>query len=506
VTTRPPRRAGLLAEVLASLALVMAAATGVLAVVLVAHHEAAQRELLAAALASEARAPGPVLRQVVPGTQWWTLAPGGAARARDPGAGPPDAESRALAEEARRSGSTLLRTGGSDEPLRFAVPLGAGGAVAVARLPVEASVRIQAAPRRVALGVLVADAAIFTAFGASLMRRRLVVPLRRLRDAAEATAAGASGARVPEEGAREAAELASAFNTMVEALERRTGALEKAVSDLRAANQDVRRARAGLERAERLAAVGRLAAGVAHEVGNPMGAILAFLDLARRDAGLTDGGRAHLERAAREGERVREILRRLLDFSRPARGVPAPLDLAAAAGETVALVRAQRRYERVAFEVERAPDAPQALADPHAVTQILLNLVLNAADAARAGAAPRVRLRVRGAALARRRDDAGAEPSARARWDAVECAVEDNGPGVAPEDRERIFDPFFTTKPPGEGTGLGLANALRQAEESGGTLELAQAGPEGGARFVLRLPAAAAAGEASSDLRADRST
>jgi signal transduction histidine kinase len=103
---------------------------------------------------------------------------------------------------------------------------------------------------------------------------------------------------------------------------------------------------------------------------------------------------------------------------------------------------------------------------------------------------PRVSLRVRGAALARRRDDAAGAPAARARWDAVECAVVDSGPGVSEEDRERIFDPFFTTKPPGEGTGLGLANALRQAEENGGELELAPATGAGGACFVLRLPAA----------------
>jgi signal transduction histidine kinase len=111
---------------------------------------------------------------------------------------------------------------------------------------------------------------------------------------------------------------------------------------------------------------------------------------------------------------------------------------------------------------------------------------------------------VRGAALARRRDDAADAPAARASWDAVECAVVDNGPGVSEEDRERIFDPFFTTKPPGEGTGLGLANALRQAEENGGALELGPTPEAGGACFVLRLPAAQA-GDAGS-VRLSRST
>lgn len=498
------RRAGLLAEVLASLALVMAAATGVLAVVLVAHHESAQRALLGAALAAEARA-GSGHRPVVPGTQWWLVAPDGAARAREAGALAPDPGTLALADEARRAGAALLRTGGAGQPLRFATPVDATGAVAAARVPPEAAGRLIATPRRVALGVLLADAVIFTWFGVGLMRQRLVLPLRRLRDAAEAIAAGDAGARAPEEGARETAELAAAFNAMVAALAGRSEALAKAVGDLRAANQDLRRARAGLERAERLAAVGRLAAGVAHEVGNPMGAILAFLDLAARDAGLSEAGRSHLARAGREGERVREILRRLLDFSRPARGVAAALDLAAAAEETAALVRAQQRYAGVEIRVEARPDAPRAWADPHAVAQILLNLVLNAADAARASAEPRVRLCVRGAGRARRAEDAPGSEAARRHPDAVECAVEDSGPGVAEEDRERIFDLFFTTKAPGEGTGLGLANAQRLAEENDGALELAaSAAGAGGACFVLRLPAAAAPGDGDSEVRAPR--
>jgi signal transduction histidine kinase len=188
---------------------------------------------------------------------------------------------------------------------------------------------------------------------------------------------------------------------------------------------------------------------------------------------------------------VRRILRQLLDFSRPARGAPAWLDLARAASETLELVRAQPRYAAVSFAVSAERDAPRAWADPGAVGQILLNLVLNAADAVREGGAPRVELRVRGAALVPRAGEGAGAARGRRSFDAVECLVCDAGPGVPEEDRERIFDPFFTTKPPGQGTGLGLANSLRLAEEQGGALELASA-PEGfRTAFVLRLPCAA---------------
>jgi len=160
-----------------------------------------------------------------------------------------------------------------------------------------------------------------------------------------------------------------------------------------------------------------------------------------------------------------------------------------------ALVRAQRRYAAVAIEVERDSEVGLAWADGGAVTQILLNLVINAADAVRGAAEPRVRIRVERATLDLRAGEAPEAASGRQGFDAVACRISDRGPGIAPEDHERIFDPFFTTKDPGEGTGLGLANALRLAEESGGRLDLVEAEPGWGACFLLRLPRAGVQGE-----------
>jgi signal transduction histidine kinase len=347
----------------------------------------------------------------------------------------------------------------------------------------------------VLVGVLIANAAIFTLLGVVLLRRRVISPLMRLAGAARSVAAGGFDARIPVEGTREMVEVGTVFNEMTEALARRTGALEKAVADLRDTNRSLRRARAGLDRAERLASVGSLAAGVAHEVGNPMGALLAFLDLIERDPGLREESRRHLAQAREQGGRVRHILRQLLDFSSPPRAALEPVDLAELAEQTAALVRAQRRYADVAIEVvcEGAPERAQA--ESAVVAQILLNLVLNAADAVRGADSPRVALRVRAAPLELRRDEADAGAAEREVFDAVECTISDNGPGIPPEIRERVFDPFFTTKSPGEGTGLGLANAQRLAEELGGRLELVEPAAGEGAVFALRLPIAA--GEAA---------
>jgi signal transduction histidine kinase len=482
-------RPGVQAEVVLSLLLVMLAATAILAVALFHWNESRWRELLGRALRAEAYAL-PAGEGLVPDTVWWQIRPGGTARPMGGAREAPDAETLALARAVQERGAPLLRPGAPWEPIRFAAPLGPGGVV-VARLPGAASLRLRVLPLVLVAALLAVDVAVFTAFGASMLRRRVVLPLRRLSAAANALADGSLDTRVAVEGPRETVELAGAFNEMGEALARRTRALEKAVVELREANGALRQARAGLDRAERLAAVGRLAAGVAHEVGNPMGALVAFVDLARRDPGLSAESRGHLVRASEQVERVRRIVRGLLEFSRPGQGATrAPVDLAAAVQEAVTLVRAQVRYRSVQFEVTASDATPAAVGDPGAIGQILLNLILNAADAVLAVGGGRVALRVRPAPLARRVGDLGEEAAGRRAPDAVECEVADDGCGIEEEDRERIFDPFFTSKPPGEGTGLGLSNSLRLAEEMSGRLGL-EAPPSGfRTAFVLRLPTA----------------
>jgi two-component system NtrC family sensor kinase len=481
------RRRGLQSDVLVSLSVVMVMATTVVAAMLVKTHEAhvSQIRLLAArALIEEARTPRGDGRESAPGIHWWVVEPTGRWAPRGPHSLALPEGAVELASEARRRGSPLLRAGPPWEAVLFAAEVGNAGEVAVAWLP-------PAVPRGWIAALMLAVVAVFTAFGAYLLRRQLVLPLQRLASAARSIADGESGARVPVDGVAEAADVAIAFNDMTEALEGRTGELEKAVSELRQSNESLRTARAGLARAERLAAVGRLAAGVAHEVGNPMGALLAFVDLALRDDGLSETSRRHLTRAAGEGERVRVILREVLDFSRPPRSVCEAVELPALCEKTADLVRAQRRYAGISIEVTSEGSPPAAVADPSGVAQIVLNVLLNAADALRSETPdPKIQIVVRPAALRVRAGEGAAAAGSRRRFDAVECVVRDNGPGIAEEDRERIFDPFFTTKAPGEGTGLGLSNAARFAEEFGGSLELAASPPGGGAEFVLRLPAA----------------
>jgi signal transduction histidine kinase len=469
-----------------SLALVMLTATALLAVFLLEAQTSQTGRLsplLGRHLAQEAR----TIRLGYPtgesGASWFIVSPGQEADPVTRGGVELDALGFELAAEALQTGRPLLRSGRPWEAIRFAAPLEGStkGEVAVAMIP-------PGVPRMGVLGLVLADCAVFTLLGAYLLRRRVVLPLRRLAEAARSIGEGGPGARVSVEGVGEAAEVAGAFNEMSEALERRSGALEKAVAELRTVNDSLRRARDGLDRAERLAAVGHLAAGVAHEVGNPMGAVLAFLDLVRRDEALSEESRGHLARALEQGERVRGILRQLLDFSRPPRASRTLVDLSALAEQTLTLVRAQRRFSGIEFELVIDEQPPCVLADSGLVGQILLNLVLNASAAAKSQPEPRVVVIVEPASMRSRAGEGRVDAAGRRNRDAVECRVEDSGPGVPEEDRERIFDPFFTTKPPGEGTGLGLANALRLAEELDGTLEYVASERLEGAAFSLRLP------------------
>lgn len=460
---------GVQAEVLASLALVMVTAIGLLTIFFFeAHTKHLDRlaPLLGRGLRDEAANSALAYRDVLTSASWFRVGRGDTSRPHAVTGEVLEGTGLALAAAVREKNVPLLQAGWPWQPIHFAMPLSgtAPGVVGVAVLQPSFEGWI-------VLGLLIVDVFIFTGLGAYLLRRRVVTPLRQLASAAKAIEESGPGPRLAVEGVKEAADVAEALSDMSQALERRNADLEKAIADLRSANTSLERARDGLDRSERLAAVGRLAAGVAHEVGNPMGAVLAFIDLAGRDPRLSETSRTHLHRAVEQGLRVRTILGQLLDFSRPPRANRTELDLLAQAEQAVALVSAQRGYEGIVFEV--SGDPARAVADESIVSQILLNLVLNAADAVSMTEEPCVRLVV--------------EPESSG---GVACRVEDNGPGIRDEDRQRIFDPFFTTKPPGEGTGLGLANALRFAEELGGSLACEDSTSLAGACLVLSLPAA----------------
>ncbi len=316
---------------------------------------------------------------------------------------------------------------------------------------------------RVVLLYLAFDFLAVLLFGMYLGGRYLVRPVRALTRATAAVAAGNLDPQLvpPEQGPAELARLTESFRAMVERLRDQRDELERRLEELRATRHD-------LVRSEKLATVGRLAAGVAHEIGNPLSAVLGYVEYLRDGRGVTPELQASLfERMDRELSRMGDSIRRLLDFSRPSPPDPHREDLAEIARAAAELVRFQRACKNVQIDVEGAP-APAVLVDRGRLKQVFVNLLLNAADAL--DGQGNVRIHVVAA-------DGG-----------VRAAVTDDGPGVTPEIRERLFEPFFTTKPAGSGTGLGLAISQQIVEEAGGRLSYVDGGP--GATFEVWLPAA----------------
>lgn len=488
-------RQGVQAELLLSLALIMFTATALLLVTFVGIHRAQTSDLhalLARGFAAEITRTDFESKGFGTGS-WWRLdsearlmASSGEGRPIDPG-------TRKLAILAREAGSPHVQSGAPWSAIRFAAPSPDGRHILAGRI--EAAV----SPWALA-GMLLVDIAVFGLCGVVLLRRRVVGPLGRLAGAVQLLRDGDDSIPVPVEGAGEIAELAIAFNEMQTALASRTGALEKAVAELRTANQSLSQAREGLDRSERLAMVGSLAAGVAHEVGNPMGALVSYLDVAAREEGMSETAQRCLAKATEQGERVRVTLRQLLDFSRAPQPEHGPFALDEVADQVAELVSAQREFESIRIDVQRAAPGVDLVCwgDRTFASQVLLNLVLNAAFETREQPEARIQLTLSQTYAQARELEAAAGRFDRAGGpDSVECVVEDSGAGIDPNQADRIFDPFFTTRPPGEGTGLGLANARKLATEMRGSVQLEGRSEElGGARFVFRLPRRDQTGEA----------
>jgi len=234
---------------------------------------------------------------------------------------------------------------------------------------------------------------------------------------------------------------------------------------------ELQRTQAQLVLTAKLGAVGELAAGMAHEINNPLTTILGNAELLLRKAKANGEPAGGVESILRAAQRANRVMRNLLDFSRQEAYDWEPCDINATLEQALALLAYQLERGRIVIHKEFASDLPWAKASRHHLEEVWVNLLLNARDALAQRPEPRIYLRT----CRDGRDD----------WLRVE--VEDNGVGIAPENLPRIFDPFFTTKPPGQGTGLGLYVAYQVIHRHGGTIE-AHSLVGQGTKMVVRLP------------------
>jgi len=307
--------------------------------------------------------------------------------------------------------------------------------------------------------LILAVLAFAVAIGATMfLSRQLTQPIHALQRGAQRIGEGDLAYRIQVRTGDELQDLADAFNAMAQRL-------DKNYRELQATQQ-------ALLHQERLAALGQMAAGIAHELNNPLTAILGFAYLLSTTS-LRTAERSYVQHISTQAARCAQIVKNLLTFTRQHPVTRQPTDINAIVESALELQQYSLRINNIDLRLELAPELPPTLADPHQLQQVFLNLIVNAQQAiAETGQSGRLTVRSERAA------------------NMIRVTFTNTGPPIPPELLERIFEPFFTTKEEGRGTGLGLSICQAIVHEHGGRIwaESPAGDGSGGATFVVELP------------------
>ena len=309
------------------------------------------------------------------------------------------------------------------------------------------------------------------------MVRRLVAPLQALAAATRRIALGRLDQVIEQQSQDEIGQLARSFNQMTSELSRSRRELEMYSADLenqvRLRTRELEDAQSQLVQAEKMSAVGLLVSGVAHELNNPLAGVVGYAQLLLK-ADTDERTRRGLEKINREAERCKKIVQNLQTFARKHAPQKDYVGINGILESTLELRSYQLKVDNITIVTELDPELPKTMADFHQLQQVFLNMIINAHQAMAASGRP-------GSLTLRSRQQDGS----------IMVEIQDNGPGIAPENLSRIFDPFFTTKEVGQGTGLGLSICYGIIQEHKGAIAARNA-PEGGAVFSVELPIIAA--------------
>ncbi|MGQ9645233.1 MAG: ATP-binding protein [Thermodesulfobacteriota bacterium] len=361
---------------------------------------------------------------------------------------------------------------------------------------------------------IILDAIVLIIFGSFLLSRVLVTPLKELVQLTKKISEGDFSQKIEVHSKNETGQLISSFNRMIERLKEKQESLDDHLKSLESANRQLKQAQEELIRTEKLASIGRFAAGVAHEVGNPLGAILGYTSILQQGGIEREEGKDYLKRIEKEIERINRIVRELLDFARPSKFEIREVNVNKVVENALSLLSYQKNFKNIQTELNLQPDLPLIKGDESQLSQVFINIILNGIDAMEGGGTLRIQSegylvedsfpgREHRLYAPRRKGDPvesdylhlrKADPisvllTKFSRGDRlVRVRISDTGVGIKREDLERIFDPFFTTKSPDKGTGLGLSISLRIVESMGGEIRV-ESEMGKGSTFELYFPA-----------------
>ena len=310
------------------------------------------------------------------------------------------------------------------------------------------------------------------------LRTILFKPIEKLIEKADAYTPDAGIFLGPSLVTNEFGQLSLSLKRMSRRIQDDKNRLQSLVNELQISNSELEKNKEEIVRVEKLASVGKLAAGLAHEIGNPLGIIQGYVDLLANDD-LANGERQQFaSRADKELQRINGLIRQLLDFSRTSNQFDLKrVDVVEVLSETVAMVRAQKISGKTTFQQDFETSSQEVLADGDQLRQVFLNCLLNALEAVLSRTEDDRKIMVKCEKI---RDEL--------LGDIVKVRITDNGPGLTEEAQSHAFVPFYTTREPGKGTGLGLYVSHMIVDRLGGKMIISN-NEEGGAEVEIILPA-----------------
>jgi signal transduction histidine kinase len=280
----------------------------------------------------------------------------------------------------------------------------------------------------------------------------------------------------------ELSRLSKSLNFMLKRISADKEKLRSTVQSLEDANLELKKAQKEIIRAEKLASVGRLSAGIAHEIGNPIGIVIGYLELLKQADITKDEKKEYIQRTEEEIERINTIIRQLLEISRPSNSGRMAVAIHDLIHDTADVLRVQPLMSSIELSLNLNADEDTVWADPHQIRQVFLNLIINAADAITSQ-----NKETSGKLFISTRLENGTHPASQTSAAYLEISFTDDGPGIAKGSLGNIFDPFFTTKDPGKGTGLGLSVSFMIVESMGGKMT-GVSKEDQGTTMIISLP------------------